>query len=133
VAAFCGIASCSVAFGDISQHTYFRWMFSPLALPIRILLIMGLIFFLLVSLNLALMAFLRKPIIDVHDGVVTMYFPKFRRFPISDVEEIGTLSNGDYFIRVKGRKYGVSPMLCQNGKTLRLNMEALRRHVSASS
>ena len=70
-----------------------------------------------------------KPVISVKGDIVTMRYGKYGQFSIADIDEVGTLFNGDYFLRVSDRKYGLSLIFCKNSDALRLDMEALQQFV----
>ncbi|MGN6365761.1 hypothetical protein [Asticcacaulis taihuensis] len=119
----CGVAS--VVFSTVDDHAYYRWMFQPWAFPLRVLLVIGGVWLILVTLRLLIMALANTPVIQVSDGNITLWRWKAVTFPISSITEIKAISNGIYNIRIDGKKYAIARLFFRCPNLLDANMEKL--------
>ncbi|WP_349322969.1 hypothetical protein [Asticcacaulis sp. MM231] len=114
----------------VRDHTYYRWLFEPWATPLRIILGMIAVVGIILIARRALQSALRIPAVEVKQGIVKINYDKKGVFQISDIDEMGIFSNGNYFFLVNGKKYGISLSFCSDSKLLRQNLELLRVSVS---
>ena len=124
---FCMVCGYFITF--VEPGTRYRWLAHPGAAPIKWALIAGMLWLIWIYLFLLSKALTNAPFLEVKGGTLKISNLKKASCKLSEIEAISPISDGRCHIQIRGKKYGIAPMLCRERLKLEDNIESLERFI----